>query len=632
LSLMEIVLTEGRARIREAVAATEASIAERERLTGEVTASLEQLETDKHAAFKSLDEYKQATDVGIDAAIERADTSAQNVEAERSATEEVRLATKQSKEAADLSADNAATQAEYAADQGDYAKAQGDYAAAEAEDARTQKEEVARVLEAGPVASVNGKTGVVTGLAEQSAVDDVKRTLAETALKADLDALIDRIKKGIELSEPLLISRNTSIPVGGYELKKPAQLTKAFPSDFKIYKQGSSFGTNYDVSKLKNTSGVTYYVSPTGLDTNDGLTEATPLKMIKTAYDKSDVGTIILLDGDYHFRANILGSGNFFIIDKNINFIAKNSGKAHLYSGLNIGWTKTAGYTNVYEGNVGDTAKVVAVIDSANANEYGEKMRYVKVNSLAECDATPNSMYTDATKVYLHTFNNRAPEYGVTAVLWNELIPIDGFSSNDFNLYLEGIRIYGGSTAARCRANKVGHKTNFIAKNTVFAYAAGSNNALTGLGGNYYLQNCVAKYSALSDGFNYHKSTVTNEIGFVIEINCIAYQNGVDAADNGSTLHDGYEGIRLLGSYWGNAGRNIADINPGTVSWNVGCITAKSLLSDDVTAHVGSTVILEGHIVPEPSKLIVETGATLINNNPSDAVKISDSPLQYKYF
>jgi hypothetical protein len=446
---------------------------------------------------------------------------------------------------------------------------------------------------------------------------------------AQMTTLMDRLKRIATLSENIIINRNTAIPTGSYELKRPSQLTKSFPTNFKIYKQGSVYGTDFDVAILKNTGGVTYYVSPTGLDTNDGLTENTPLKLIKTAYDKVDVGTIVLLDGDYPFRSNILASGNFFIIDKNISIVAKNKGKAHLYAGLNIGWTKTTGKTNVYEGSVGDTTRVVAVIDTTNIDEFGERKKHTPVTSIDECDATPNSVFMDATKVYLHTFDNRTPEYGKIQVLWNELIPIDGFSSSDFNLYLEGLRIYGGSAAGRCRANKVGHNTNFIAKNTVFAYSSGSNNAFNGLGGNFFMQNCTAKYSALNDGFNYHKSTVTNEVGFVIEINCVGYNNGVDSTDNGSTIHDGYEAIRLLGGYWGNGGRNIADINTGCVSWNVGCICAESIAGYDVTAHTGATVILEGHIVPDETKLTFDVGGTLINNNPISAEKVTS--LEYKY-
>src|SRR5690606_16267321 len=46
--------------------------------------------------------------------------------------------------------------------------------------ARLQKEQVEEILGAGPVASVNGKTGVVEGLATQESVDQVTAQLADT--------------------------------------------------------------------------------------------------------------------------------------------------------------------------------------------------------------------------------------------------------------------------------------------------------------------------------------------------------------------------------------------------------------------------------------------------------------------
>ena len=190
--------------------------------------------------------------------------------------------------------------------------------------------------------------------------------------------------------------------------------------------------------------------------------------------------------------------------------------------------------------------------------------------------------------------------------------------------------MYGGLTALYVSANKVGHNSNAILKNCYLRYSSQSYNTLQGRGGNYFLQNCLASDSQLNDGFNYHKSAVTNETGIIIEINCVGRNNGVDSTDNGSTCHEGYEIIRLNCAYWENGGRNLADIDTNTVSWNVGCICADSVL--DVTAHTGATVILEGHIIPDLAKITVDAGGTLINNNPCTAIKNTDFPTWFQYY
>lgn len=95
-------------------------------------------------------------------------------ENERVNTDSVRKAT----DIARVSAEEAATDAVDAKNEAVNAAA---YATQEANDARIQKELVNQVLRDGPVSSVNGQTGLVTGLAEQAEVDGVKTQLADTA-------------------------------------------------------------------------------------------------------------------------------------------------------------------------------------------------------------------------------------------------------------------------------------------------------------------------------------------------------------------------------------------------------------------------------------------------------------------
>ncbi|MGL4852902.1 MAG: hypothetical protein ACRC3Z_09720 [Phocaeicola sp.] len=120
----------------------------------------------------------------------------------------------------------------------------------------------------------------------------------------------------------------------------------------------------------------------------------------------------------------------------------------------------------------------------------------------------------------------------------------------------------------------------------VFNYSTGASSlgGFRAQGGNYYMIECEASYNYY-DGFNYHK-TNNGYIPHVTEINCKGFFNGslpVESdyySDNGSTIHDGAKAIRLNCEYGYCRGGIIADVNPGTVSYNIGCIAYSSTIKD----------------------------------------------------
>lgn len=102
-----------------------------------------------------------------------------------------------------------------------------------------------------------------------------------------------------------------------------------FPINIKISRYEKIYGHNLTpkmFTKNHYARTTTYYISPNGNDSNDGLSITTPLKTIDVALNKSDIDTIILLEGDYyvgtHISAdiatvvNIIGKGNVRIIAK----------------------------------------------------------------------------------------------------------------------------------------------------------------------------------------------------------------------------------------------------------------------------------------------------------------------------
>lgn len=87
--------------------------------------------------------------------------------------------------------------------------------------------------------------------------------------------------------------------------------------------QDGKYGTDYDFTGNRIDGNSTAYVSPSGLDSNNGLTPSTPKKTINAAY-ALNVSTIILMAGTYtagtHFTAgteladiNLIGIGGVTI-------------------------------------------------------------------------------------------------------------------------------------------------------------------------------------------------------------------------------------------------------------------------------------------------------------------------------
>lgn len=106
--------------------------------------------------------------------------------------------------------------------------------------------------------------------------------------------------------------RNPIIPFSGYKID--AKLTK----EGNVYKSGIN---PYDTF-IKLENGINVFMSPDGLDTNDGLTVLTPKKTLASALAVTNVNTIILAEGTYeagtHYAAgaeitqavNLIGVGN----------------------------------------------------------------------------------------------------------------------------------------------------------------------------------------------------------------------------------------------------------------------------------------------------------------------------------
>lgn len=356
-----------------------------------------------------------------------------------------------------------------------------------------------------------------------------------------------------------------------------------YPLKNKIFTNGrGQFSVDYDVSKNKLQNGNTYYIDYIhGSDDNDGTNKTKAFKSINYATDKvQDNDTLVLCEGT-HFRSG----GSLFPkpSSKSINIIGENSNVNVVWAD-EPDWQKTSNMNNVYEtvrSNVAD------VIDIKN------KQSLKKVNSISEVDSTDSSWYTDNTKVYVNC--GFVPDELIAPILKGSSIQFNNILTD---LYIENVNFIGGNNVLQI---DLVQNNNLYLKNVSLSFGNYLYNGLTVTGGkNVIVQNCQA-YNNGYDGFNYHVGK-DQSLPLITEINCMAFENGSDKgtsgfkSNNGTTTHDGITSIRVNGVYARNDGGNVADVNEGTKSWNIGCSAFESYQGKDFQTASGSDMWLENCI------------------------------------
>ena len=390
-----------------------------------------------------------------------------------------------------------------------------------------------------------------------STLDGVVENLSNEIQKIKDNNENDRLKYEKE------INNKTSLPIK-YVFPKNFTLTNTLINNDIYTDNNGGYEVTTDLSSLKNTGGVTYYVSKNGSDSNSGLSKEEPFENLSTAFKQSDVTTIMIEGNQIHQRAK---NGSFFPeINKNINLIGYN-GKPKIIGSDNLSFTTNSDFPNVKQAARGGVQRVV---DLDNLDRYGDYLELNKVNSLSDCSMNTNSWYTDGSIVYVNSQSNN-----IQCLLNVEVIRGVG----DINIYLKDIEIIGGKRNIRLETSK----GSIVLENVRMSYSTQSNgNGLEMVGGSYVISKNVEISKEMMDGFNYHVG-FNGELPYFVEINCISRNNGFEQgtggskSNNGSTAHDGIKGIRINGVYSFNDGGNIADVNEGTETLNLGCIVSDGL-------------------------------------------------------
>ncbi len=374
------------------------------------------------------------------------------------------------------------------------------------------------------------------------------------------------------------VTAGTAVQASDTRIKNDMTIPVVTPTGFtwtahplvgKIWTDGKgNFRTNFDVAALKYVgAGVIRYVSPTGSDSADGLTAATPYASVTKALTVSNISEIRLLPGVYQ-SANVMGGGT--ALTKNISMVAW-GGEVIFSTHTNATWALSSGQTYTYETAL--TSAPIAVLDTRAKNPLDDSVysNLLLKTSIAEVEATAGTYYWASNVLYVHLSDGISPP---TATTW--ALPSVGYniyaawSAATRTWYFEGITFYGGSYGGIGGGGRADHY--IYAKNCKQYFSQRAGFRITG--GNTIFQNCVSAWNPLDDGFSYHSNGA--DICYSVEIDCHGYKNGWAttgiANNNGSTTHDGNKIIRLRTIAHENRGPNIVDITTGTESWNLACV------------------------------------------------------------
>lgn len=315
-------------------------------------------------------------------------------------------------------------------------------------------------------------------------------------------------------------------------------------------------------------TGKAYYVAPSGNDANDGLTLGTALRTVKAAILKADVDVIYLAAGHYNWTYGWFTATP----SRSIAFYALSPGDVIISTSMDFSWALDLFYTNTYKATA--ASYVGWVFDASVLDGLGDYQELTARADVATVDANPGSYFWDNVGLilYVRLGDDRAPDADVRAYRQYSSMKC---TTDNITLYFQDIKFEGGDYTVYFKNASAAGGLNVYALNCSFKYGVAGCCYIHG--GAAILQNCVAARSKNQDGFNYHINLTV--VPKVIEIDCVGRNNGgddLDDFDNGSSMHDGGEIVRIMGEYYGNVGNNVWDVTSTTKSWNLGSVSHRS--------------------------------------------------------
>lgn len=340
---------------------------------------------------------------------------------------------------------------------------------------------------------------------------------------------------------------------------------------------------------------VTYYVSGTGVDTNDGLTLGTAFRTIRRAIQAINTaapaqGGRVYIDGS---NRNAFGFGQGWYTG------TEPTATRPVYDialiGIN-GTPEIGPFVDLtgaaVDGTFPNTTSVafsgaqipVRCIDMWQSDAQGVHADMEWRATPAEVNAEPGTWTLNAGKLY---FQRRDGFRATTENTRVFLDVVNVFLQTENDAYLENLKLWGGrgSGALTITNQTVPESGNryVVAKNCEFSYGGGTSAsgsvqtlATNGVGVNSFrgytmFFGCKA-HGNWKDGFNWHNATAPYH--FALTVNCEAYDNGraAETSCNGWTIHENVIGVDIAGRYSRSHGGTIHNIGTskmyalGTVS------------------------------------------------------------------
>jgi hypothetical protein len=335
----------------------------------------------------------------------------------------------------------------------------------------------------------------------------------------------------------------------------PAGFAAVWTPTFAVERKGSQFRTTVDYAALIPATVKTRYVDlATGSDsTKDGTSWAQAWKTVQKAIDMAaadaDICRVYIKAGHYAF-GNGMNNTN---VAHDLALIADGGTVVISAAYPGLSWALTGGQTVTYQ----TTRSAAGLVDDlTQLDAEGHPSRLILASSIATVEATAGSYWIDGNIVYVHTWDNRAPDANVEVHL-----AVNGPTMNSAtaHYYFQGIefRSAGNSSLIITTAARV------TCVDCRFTMSRGNGLSVNGTA-EVFVKNCLA-YWNVADGFNYHTSAK------VLEDGCTSARNGKGDSDNATTIHDANNCIiRVNGDYSYGTGPVLADISAG-VTWCLGC-------------------------------------------------------------
>ncbi len=321
-----------------------------------------------------------------------------------------------------------------------------------------------------------------------------------------------------------------------------------------------------------------------GLNTNDGALFS-PFKSILHAYN-AGYRLIICRQGWYDRNT---GLTDFIDTDSRLHpliIIPYKREKVNFFSGDHgnfFGWTA--------DSNLFRTARtnVRSIVDSSIEDKLKGAFEFKKCINIEECRLTYKSWFTDGASLWINTGGALAPSPSIKIIL-NMTIGTFTFNVNTPYVYLDSLNVYIDSPrgAIAIRSNNITQvETKAYLKN-VISYLNTNADGIAFRSIKFAFAQNSGAYGCARDAHNYHSDYEGFEKMRFIEVNGWSFDTGKDSPDqsssNGSTAHDGIQGIRLGGSFDTSRGGTIIDVNPGTKTLNFVAQAKNPTISEGTTA------------------------------------------------